>query len=245
MKTLAIDTATETLSVALGDSSGPMGETGLHAGRSHLELLMPTLTDLLGQYRLPLTGLDAICVGTGPGTFSGLRVGVATARALAQALELPLFGSSSLAALAAGLAEAPDRPGELLLPVIDAKRAQVFSRLYRLNEAGKPLPESEIMCLSAAELVDRVSELAGGRQVFAAGDGIGAYEDYFRAPDGPLTIPAAGSRLHRVQARYHLGAVETSRGYSAEALMGILPVYVRDPDADKTILLRKREPWLQ
>ena len=81
------------------------------------------------------TEVRAIAIGVGPGTFTGLRIGVATARGLAQGLGVPLHPVSSLEALAAGL-DAGAAPGRPLLPLIDAKRRQVFASLFR---AGEPL----------------------------------------------------------------------------------------------------------
>ena len=92
---------------------------------------------LLERARSGWDDVRAIAVGVGPGTFTGLRIGVATARGLAQGLGVPLHPVSSLEALAAGLAAAA-APGRPLLPLIDAKRSQVFASLYR---AGEPLEQ--------------------------------------------------------------------------------------------------------
>jgi tRNA threonylcarbamoyladenosine biosynthesis protein TsaB len=238
---LAIDTATETLSIALGDGENVLGETSIAAGRSHLELLLSAVEQLLRANDSQLSSLQSICVGVGPGTFSGLRVGVATARGLAQGLALPLSGSSSLAALAAGLAEAATGNERLLLPVIDAKRGQVFSQLFSVD-AGKVMPKSEIMCLSAADLLTLVRRRTEG-PAFAGGDGVLAYLDQFTTAG--VTIPVPGDNAHHIQARHHLTVVDEGATYSLEEMIKVTPAYVREPDADKTILLRKKEPWLK
>jgi tRNA threonylcarbamoyladenosine biosynthesis protein TsaB len=239
---LAIDTATETLSIALGEKGSPVAETTIAAGRSHLELLLPAVDRLLLDHEYSISSLQAICIGLGPGTFSGLRVGVVTARGLAQGLGLPLTGSSSLAALATGLVTAPESRGRRLLPVIDAKRGQVFSQLFLADDAGKVTPQSEIMCLSAADLLQSVRD-EDASPVFAGGDGTLAYMERF-STDGVI-VPEPDNDLHRVKARYHLPAFDLTAGYSIERIMDVIPTYVRDPDADKTILLRKKEPWLR
>lgn len=241
MTVLAIDTATATCSLALAGDGGLMGEDTFPAGRSHLELLLPAIQRLLAENARDKSDLRAIIVGTGPGTFSGLRVGVATARALAQGLAVSLYGSGSLDALAAGLAAATDSPG--LLPVIDARRGQVFSRLFTRDDAGKPVPQSEIMCLSPAELLAVVADQAAAG-VFAGGDGVQAYDDHFRAA-GNIEVPDAGAALHAIRARYHLPPEPREHPYSFQENLKVMPVYVREPDADKTVLLRKREPWLE
>lgn len=241
MTVLAIDTATATCSLALGRDGEPVGEDTFPAGRSHLELLLPAISRLLAETGLDKSDLRAIVVGTGPGTFSGLRVGVATARALAQGLEISLTGSESLEALASGLAAATG--ASRLLPVIDAKRGQVFSRLFARDQAGKPVPESEIMCLSPADLLAAINERAA-EGVFAGGDGVQAYFEQFRAARG-VEVPDPGEKLHDIKARYHLPREPVKQTYSFRDNMKVMPVYVREPDADKTVLLRKREPWLE
>lgn len=241
MTVLAIDTATATCSLALGLDGELVGEHAFPAGRSHLELLLPAISRLLAETGLDRSDLRAIVVGTGPGTFSGLRIGVATARALAQGLEVNLSGSGSLEALASGLAAATG--ASRLLPVIDAKRGQVFSRLFAKDQAGKPVPESEIMCLSPADLLvaikDRVAE-----GVFAGGDGVQAYHEHFKGVGG-IEIPGPDEKLHDIKARYHLPREPAELSHSFRENMQVMPVYVREPDADRTVLLRKREPWLE
>ena len=139
MPTLSFDTATDVLSLALGEGERVLAEIDIDAGRSHLERLLPAARELLGRAGMSIDDMTSIVVGTGPGTFSGLRVGIATARALAQSLEIPLFGSSTLEALAKELAAGIDGSKHgWILPLIDARRSQVFTQLYR-KEGGKGL----------------------------------------------------------------------------------------------------------
>ena len=115
---------------------------------AHSAELLPILAELLEQGGTGWDDVTAIAVGVGPGTFTGLRIGVATARGLAQALGVPLHPVSSLAALAAGIAAgAGAAPGTPILPLIDAKRGQVFASLHRAGEPpqtrmGTPCPVS-------------------------------------------------------------------------------------------------------
>jgi len=241
---LAIDTATATCSIAIGKDGEVAGEATFAAGRSHLELLLPSIDRLLADCGFDREQLDSIIVGTGPGTFSGLRVGIATARAMSQALILHLAGSGSLNALAAGLMEAGGATGaESLLPVIDARRGQVFARLFSLANAGKPVPQSEIMCLSPGDLLSRLKAERRTR-VLAAGDGVQQYHSLFSAASG-VEVPCVDDDAHLIKARFHLPPAGATRGYDFAGLLDVTPVYVREPDADKTVLLRKREPWLE
>lgn len=241
MTTLAIDTATAACSIALGRDGEVVDEVCFAAGRSHLEMLLPAIDRLLAVNGVVKTGLRAIVVGVGPGTFSGLRVGVATARALAQGLGTVLTGSNSLYALAAGLAAAGG--AGKLLPVIDARRGEVFSQLFGIDEAGKPVPQSEIICLNPRDLQVFITGQTG-EPVLAAGDGVQAYHEIF-ASGGVLDMPGIDDPRHQIRARYHLPAEDSPAAASLEAITGVVPVYGREPDADKTVLLRKREPWLE
>jgi tRNA threonylcarbamoyladenosine biosynthesis protein TsaB len=190
----------------------------------HSAELLPLLAGLLEQAGSDWDEVRAIAVGVGPGTFTGLRIGVATARALAQALRVPLHPVSSLEALAAGLARhaAPGRP---LLPLIDAKRRQVFASLYR---CGDPLThEWGPVAVGRDELLARVSEVTSAP--LAAGDW--ALESRPALEAAGIEVPNPESGVHAID------AVQVCRlGLAAEpvAPQGVNPVYVRVPDAEVT-----------
>ncbi len=241
MLALAIDTATEICSIALGNSENVIGSISFEAGRSHLEMLFPAVEQLLGRQNIDARRLEFIAVGTGPGNFSGLRVGIATCRALSQSLGIPLQGSSSLAALAAGAAGSPGLQGQpLLMAAINARRGQVFAQIYRKHNR-KVTPLSEIYCLDPGDLVEVVTKAASGPMV-AAGDGVLAYPEIFYSAPAIQALPPQDKR-HQVQAAHHLPEAGCKKKYSPQDLMEVLPEYVREPDADKTVLLRKRQPW--
>jgi len=244
LRALAIDTATEVCSIALGDGSTMLAEDVFHAGRKHLEMLLPSIYRLLETRQMHVHDLDALVVGTGPGTFSGLRVGIATARGLAQAIAKPLLAAGSLDALAQGIGKC-DAGAEHILPVIDAKRGQVFSRLFRRQAEGSLAPLSEIICADPQDLITQVAARAG-ESVLAGGNGVTAHFPVFAQAPSILPLPVDHPG-HNIRAAFHLSALSLPAGtgdYSLENLTRVLPTYIREPDADKTILLRKRAPWL-
>lgn len=242
MATLAIDTATEVLAIALGDGRKVLAQSSIDAGRSHLELLLPGVERLLDSAGLAIRDVESIVAGTGPGTFSGLRVGISTARALAQALEVRLSGFSTLEALA--LEMSLDVPAAaLILPVIDAKRGQVFTQLYKKEGDDKLKSESGVLCLDPVRLLEWLKKMTGER-VRAAGNGAMAYRDILK-PEKQLDPLAQDHPGNRVNAVWHLRGAEAAGAFDPGRLLSVVPVYVREPDADKTILLRKREPWLR
>ena len=157
--------------------------------------------------------LDAIAVGVGPGTFTGLRIGIATARALASANGLPLRRVSSLAALAAGI----DAP--LRLPLIDARRGELFGALY---EGGTQLWPP--FAAAPADLIERVRE--DSFTPLAAGDGSVRFRGMLE--EAGIRVAAGDSQAHVVRALHVclLGAEAPDEPPEA-----VLPDYLRDPDA--------------
>jgi tRNA threonylcarbamoyladenosine biosynthesis protein TsaB len=129
---LGIDTASTSVSVALSNGrparqGGIIGVQTLSVGPRHAETLLPAIEFLCRQIGVHLSTITHLVVDRGPGLFTGLRVGVATARTLAFALDLPLFGATSLEAIA----HEGGRDGELVVPVLDARRSEVYSAVFR------------------------------------------------------------------------------------------------------------------
>jgi tRNA threonylcarbamoyladenosine biosynthesis protein TsaB len=223
-RVLGFDTATAHLSVAITAEGELIDERSVdpdptgrprHA-RELLSVAESVVADAGGW-----EGIDRIAVGLGPGTFTGLRIGIATARGLAQASGLELVGVSSLEALAA--AQGPERP---VLAMIDAKRNEVFAALYRdgnaIWEASVGPPED------LAERVRRADE-----SPLAVGDGAVRFRGELKASGAE--VPPDSDGAHRVRARHVcLLASEAEAGPLAE----IKPTYLRRPDAE---LWRERD----
>jgi tRNA threonylcarbamoyladenosine biosynthesis protein TsaB len=192
---LAFDLATSVVSTALVRDGEPLAER-VSKPRSVLE----DIDFLLREGGVEPAQLDALAVGTGPGSFTGVRIGLATARALAFALDLPAAGVSTLDALAAGA------PGTV--PVIDAKRAEVFALL-----------EGEARC-------SRPDELDFAPGTVLVGDGALRYRASLE--DQSAVIPPDESDQHVPRARFH---ASLARAFGpAEAIQ---PIYLRVPDAER------------
>ena len=170
MLTLAFDTATDVASTALVRDGAPLGER-----RSRAVSVLADAHELLTAADAAAEDLDALVVGTGPGSFTGIRIGLATARGLALSLGLSVAGVSTLDALAAGA------PGSV--PVIDARRREVFALL------------DEARCLRPEEL-----ELAPGTR--CVGDGAVRYRAVLEAAGAE--VPPAESELHVPRAHLHV-----------------------------------------
>ena len=230
MKVLGFDTATSATAVGLMLGEARLLEArddppaGAHPG--HATKLLGMADRLLEQEGLRWRDLDALAVGVGPGTFTGLRVGVATARGLSQSLGLDLIGVSSLGALALGAREgcSDEDPRAGVLAVIDARRGEVFLAAYDRsgNELLAPRPV-------APELLGQTLATVGsGRPWTAVGDGAVRYRAAFE--ELAVTVPAAADGLHLLRggAVCRLAAAEGSPAGPA----GVLPDYRRRPDAE-------------
>ncbi len=215
---LGLDTSTAAAAACLLRADGRAFEVApdardLTARPAHGRELMPAVAGVIADAELGFGDLDAVAVGTGPGAFTGLRIGIATARALAAALGLPLHPVSSLAALAAG-ADAP-----LALAVLDARRSEVFAALHeQAEERWAPFvarPEALAECVRATGLTP-----------LAAGDGAIRYRRELEAAGA--RIPPDDSPDHVVHA---LAVCRLGAQVAPVAPEAVLPDYLRMPDA--------------
>lgn len=161
---LGIDTATHQVGCALGGYEGVLASFTSARDRRHAETLAPAIQFVCRQARIEMKEISAVAVDVGPGLFTGLRVGIATGKAVAQALRVPMIGLSSLDLLAFAVRHS-DR---LIAAVIDAKRGEVFRGLYRQVPGGVQRLEAHRVCTPD----DLVAELLAQREsVLAVGDG--------------------------------------------------------------------------
>jgi tRNA threonylcarbamoyladenosine biosynthesis protein TsaB len=169
---LGIDTATQQVGCALGGVEGVLASFHSARDRRHAETLTPAIEFVCKQARVDIHEVSVVAVDRGPGLFTGLRVGIATAKAIASALRVPMIGLSSLDLLAFPLRHA-DR---LIVPVIDARRGEVFTAMYRQVPGG--LQRVEPYRLTSPE--DLASELqARNEQCLVVGDGALRYRALF------------------------------------------------------------------
>ena len=218
MTILGFDTSTAATSAAVLLPDGELVEELPPAARlaerpAHATELMPAIDEVMTRAGIGFDDLDAIAVGVGPGTFTGLRIGVATARSLAKASGLPVRGVSSLAVLAAGMSDG------LRLPLIDAKRGEVYAALFESDAERWPPAALGIDALLARL---REAEL----KPLAAGDGSLRFRDELEAAG--VAVAPADSPLHVVSAG-HLcrRALETPDSAPEQ----VVPDYLREPDA--------------
>lgn len=227
---LSFDTATTICTVALtcgGFVEGRvLGALSFDSGVTHSKRLLSSIDWLLDTVAVKLDDLAAIAVGLGPGSFTGLRIGLAAAKGLCHASTTPLIGISSLDAVAASLLT-----DKLICVVMDARKHEVYSCLYRAQASGVPRRYSEPMVSTPQKLAEMLDE-----PVLMAGDGADVYSEIFTR--------TMGDKLTRAPARYRypeavnigfLAADEYRRGNQLE-LDQAGPHYVRFSDAELSLV---------
>jgi tRNA threonylcarbamoyladenosine biosynthesis protein TsaB len=234
---LGFDTATAASAVALRLADGRSSERrddpvpGAHPG--HATRLLEMARELLEQAGVGWREVERIAAGVGPGTFTGLRVGVATARALTQSLGAELIGVSSLQALAAAAltsgGEGADH--ERVLAVIDARRGEAFLAAYQRGGGRTPSELLEPRALAPTEIaaaIEQAGAASGGAERWlAVGDG--ALRFRAELERAGAEVPGAVSALHRVSAAV---ICELATAATAPAQEPLLPDYRRRPDAE-------------
>ena len=220
---LALETATTACSAALCAAVGSVVADRLAlSGPAHSQLLLPFVHEILAEAGAGWAEVDTVAVGLGPGAFTGLRIGIATARALAQADgSATLAGVPTLAALALALTEAPEAPGRRLVPLIDGRRREVFAAVFENADGG--VRQVEDVAVVPAD--DLAAWLSARGDVVTGGDGAVLYRELLPAS----ALAAAGvvaptaAMVGRAAA---CGAPGLVRGPDA-----VLPLYGRAPDA--------------
>jgi len=180
MKLLAIDTSTDYLSLALTRDGTVVAKVHRRLPMKHATLLVPTIAALLQKARLSLASLDGFCVSVGPGSFTGLRIGVTTVKALAYATGKPIVTVPTLDVIAHNAL----RHAGIICPVLDARKGKVYACVYR-SDGAKLTRLSRYLLLPLSELTQK---LAAYRDVVCLGD---AAEKFF-GEGGPA---AGGARV--------------------------------------------------
>jgi tRNA threonylcarbamoyladenosine biosynthesis protein TsaB len=234
MLLLAIDTTTNVCSVALGERDKLWAEIVLNTKKTHSQRLMPALQTLLRDTGVDKKQLAGIAVALGPGSFTGIRIGIATAQGLAQGLEIPLIGVITLDALSESCGFFPG----LICPLLDARRGEVYTGLYR-GGSGGPTP---IEAPNAMIIDDVAVKLAKYREnVIFTGDALELYRDILQEALGEkyLETPAA-SRLNRAALVLQRGLrniddFETWSNLPQKSLKPVKPFYLRLPEAERRL----------
>jgi tRNA threonylcarbamoyladenosine biosynthesis protein TsaB len=229
MLILALDTTTRAGSLALARDGSPIETFVGDAARTHATRLPGDIIDCLARHGLTLRDLDLYGVAAGPGSFTGLRIGIATVQGLAFAHGRPVVGVSALDALADAAGPPPAEPESWRAAWMDAQRGEVYACLYR-PAAGSWEAVSAPVVSAPDAVLDGWKTLVDGRHVSFAGDGALAYSDIVeRMWGGRSDIVRPVPALAPATAR--LAMVEANAGRAVHP-HGIRPIYIRRPDAE-------------
>jgi tRNA threonylcarbamoyladenosine biosynthesis protein TsaB len=209
MRVLGLDTATSTAGIAVVEDDVTLAETTHDASRRSADLLV-AIDRVCREANVGPMELDAIAIGAGPGSFTGLRIGMATAKGIAFAAGKPLWAVSSLAAIA------HDAGTGTICAAIDARRGEVFAGCYR---DGALLGEERVMV--PGELVAWVGSLAGHQPVTYAGDAAAAHPVLASLPWATVKTPSGRAIAHLAL-----------RGPRTDILVGGAPTYIRASEAE-------------
>jgi len=230
MKILALESSALTASVAVCEDGRLLGEYTQNNGNTHSENLLPMVESLLSFLGLEISDIDGFAVSAGPGSFTGVRIGVATLKGLAFGSGKPCIGVSTLEALARNLCV----PNGLICPVMNARRKQFYTALFRNNGTSmeRLMPDS---ALSYEELDEALA--AYDEPVYLVGDGYALAEDLLTHPIGHTP-----ERL-RYQSAYSVAAVALdaykSGAYTTDQALS--PVYLRPCQAERERAEREKK----
>ncbi len=227
MKILAIDTSNAVMSVAFVEGGVVRGELTTNVKKDHSSRLMPAIQSLLGNCGITPSELEAIAIAKGPGSYTGVRIGVTVAKTIAWTLQIPIFGVSSLAVLAAN----GKYFGGFIMPLFDARRGQIYTGLYRYENNVLQTIEKDTIIL-AIDFVKRVKQY--NKPVLLLGIDVSIHEEVLKSELGELAIIAPPS-LHIPK------AVELSFLAQTSEVCGIhsfVPNYIRLTEAETNWLAR-------
>ena len=233
MRILGIESSSLVASAAVVENEVTLAEYTVNYKKTHSQTLLPMIDEMMRLLDMEPSAVDAIAVSGGPGSFTGLRIGSATAKGLGLALKKPLIHVPTLDAMAYGLFGASG----LICPIMDARRQQVYTGIYRFEERFEIVMEQS--ALAVADLAERLNAL--GERVIFLGDGVPVYEKQLAET---LTVPYCFAPAHvnrqRAASVAALGAVYFAEG-KTETAAEHKPDYLRKSQAEREREEKERE----
>jgi tRNA threonylcarbamoyladenosine biosynthesis protein TsaB len=230
MKILAIDSSGLVASVAIVEDDITIAEYTLNHKKTHSQTLLPMLNEIKEMTQLDLKTVDAIAVAAGPGSFTGLRIGSATAKGLGFALDIPIIPVPTVDALAYNLYGT----SRLICPIMDARRNQVYTGLYEFENDKLKIIEKQCAA-DIADIVGKINDICAptGRNVIFLGDGVDVYSNRIEEliKVGFSFAPACANR-QRAAAVATLG-MEMYRNGVYETAADHAPNYLRLSQAER------------
>ena len=233
MKILGIDTSSMAASVAVIEDNKLICEYTINTKKTHSQKLMPMIENMLGLSDLKVREIDAIAVCEGPGSFTGLRIGMATAKAIAHVNDIPVIGVNSLEALAANM----NLCDKKICSILDAQRNQVYTGRYQY-EGTKLVEIKEIGIQQIDELLEELAQ--SGEQWILVGEAVYKYEDKIREISN-IEIPAASNNVTKAGSLCSVAKVKFDEGKDIFDCYTVNPLYIRKSQAEEQYEEKQRK----
>lgn len=230
MKILAIETSAKSVSAAVVENGVPLASAYQNMGLTHSRTLMPLVDGMLSATGLRVQDMDLLAAANGPGSFTGLRIGVSALKGLAWALEKPCCGVSTLAAMARNLAHMEG----LIICAMDARRNQVYNALF-LAQDGVLTRQCPDRAIGLAELAEEIKNRPEPK--FVVGDGAGLCYNYLLEQDVPCRM-APPQLVMQNAVGVALAAEEMAAAGQVTTARDLVPVYLRLSQAERERLAR-------
>ena len=221
MLTLAFESSAKAASVALCEDGRLISQVIQCSGLTHSRTLLPMAEDLLKNAETEMKQIDCFAVAQGPGSFTGIRIGIATVKGLAWAADKPCIGVSTLAAMAWNGVAA----GGLICAVMDARRSEVYNALFRIED-GRPVRLCPDRAISLSALTEELREK--GEAPFLVGDGTELASAFFREQHLEHRVPPENLRWQNAW-----GVAMEAAGKELCTSQELLPVYLRLSQAER------------
>lgn len=221
MLTLAFESSAKAASVALCEGGRLISQVIQCSGLTHSRTLLPMAEDLLKNAEMEMKQIDCFAVAQGPGSFTGIRIGIATVKGLAWAADKPCIGVSTLAAMAWNGVAA----GGLICAVMDARRSEVYNALFRIED-GRPVRLCPDRAISLSALTEELRER--GEAPFLVGDGTELASAFFREQHLEHRVPPENLRWQNAW-----GVAMEAAGKELCTSQELLPVYLRLSQAER------------
>ena len=221
---LGMDTCSANAAVAVMNDKKLIGEFVISNDRTHSQVIMPLVDDMLKKCGLDISDIDVFAVSVGPGSFTGLRIGMATVKTFAQFCKKPIIGVSSLDSLYENCALFDG----IVCPIIDARHGEVYNALYK---DGKRITDYRVVS------VDRLIEQLNGQKVCFCGDGVLTYGDKL-AQCTDFTVATQNISMQNASSLC-IAAYKRAINNDFDDVYSLLPVYLRKSQAERELELKK------
>ena len=226
MRVLAIDTSSNVATVAVMEDDLLLGEYILNHKKTHSQKIMPMIEQLLSDLELTVNDMDIFAAAVGPGSFTGLRIGVATIKALAHAADKRVVSVGTLEALAYNVPNAE----HIIVPIMDARRNNVFTASYIWDDGFKEIGEPDGITIE--ECIESCGEFL---DTIFVGDGVSAHKEYIKEKLGEHAVFPHGAVLNSRASSVAARAIDKAKRGDTQSYLEMKPYYIKKSQAEREL----------